>query len=621
MEYCPARNKSTLELAVHTKGFVSISRCSYLKDILKLSYDEIKDLDLFSLNYDDFFRKKSSPLCTVNCTPLNSEIRNLVIGISKACNLNCYNCFNSYHEDSEEDKELYFYLLERAKGHNLNSLLLGSQGEVFTYYNEITTYLRSLTTKDFKIIILQTNATLLDESRLEELKEISKSTGIKYQFFISMNGITKETYENTHIGANFDRTLLNVISILEKFDSNDTRITFVLKKTNISDAPNIRKFFKDLGFKHIDISYDFYDFGCKEVYNKLMQSEVGQCIYETFKNEKCAGSNKLKKYKYFTNKLLVSDINAIYSRSIEPLKDLMQFEEELVDEEKPVGAVPEVIKDILEEDIICKDTFKEPLLTIGITMHGNQELSESIEREIRLRDKISWIISNDLSQTSLDSLKVKFSDLSNISYYLSKPGIENNRQNILNHTETKYLYVIDYDDDLYIDQDKVLSILEKTDADILPVNPLENGLDTSDYIYYDEATIFVTTWAQVFKTNFLRRVGGYIQTWNFYHEEFGTNANILANIYKEHIKYVISEVLEGSIEYNHLLGDVVDHNSQLKIKISDYIKFILGIPKNDSITYKKEFLELFKLRLNLMNLTEKDYDLLSRAINKVGNKV
>lgn len=617
MEYCPIRNKSTLEISVHTKGRVSISRCSYLKEILQLTYEEVKELDLFSLQYDNFIRKKSSPLCTVNCTALSSKIENIVIGVSKQCNLNCYNCFNLHHEDGESDKELYFYLLEKAKGHNYNSLLLGSQGEVFTYYDEIASYLRSLTVNDFKTVILQTNATLLSRERVIELKTISKQTGIKYQFFISMSGITKSTYESTQIGANYEQTLSNIDNILKLFDADDVRVTFVLKKTNIEDAANIRTFFKGLGFIHIDVTYDLYDFGCREVYNNIMKSEIGQCIYDTYKNEKCAGSNKLRKYKYFKNKVLASEVSNIYSNSIVD-KDLVEFENipdtNTLQKEEPLV---ENIDTQLEFPVNEEDS----ILTVGITMHGNQNLSPEIKKAIRECDKISWIISNDKSKTALETTKLQLGNVQNVSFVLAKPGIENNRQNILNNTETKYLYVIDYDDQLEINQDKLLAILKRSNADILPVSPLEDGKETSDYIYYDEATIFVTTWAQIFKTEFLRKVGGYIQTWNFYHEEFGTNANMLANIYKDNIKYTISESLGSYIKYNHVLGDDIIHNSRLKFGIKEYLNFVNGIPNNESIFYKKEFIEIFKLRLNLMNLSERDYSLLSKALLKASRRV
>ena len=109
-----------------------------------------------------------------------------------------------------------------------------------------------------------------------------------------------------------------------------------------------------------------------------------------------------------------------------------------------------------------------------------------------------------------------------------------------------------------------------------------------------------------------------IQTWNFYHEEFGTNANILANIYSRNIEYHISHINDKNIiYYNHLLSDNVNHNSTLRRRFKDIYNFIKGIPKNDNIVYKKLFLEVFKERLSLMGLSEKDYDKLNNLILKL----
>lgn len=49
-----------------------------------------------------------------------------------------------------------------------------------------------------------TNATLLTEDIIKELCEISESTGVKFSFDISLDGITKETFEATRVGATFE---------------------------------------------------------------------------------------------------------------------------------------------------------------------------------------------------------------------------------------------------------------------------------------------------------------------------------------------------------------------------------------------------------------------------------
>ena len=220
-----------------------------------------------------------------------------------------------------------------------------------------------------------------------------------------------------------------------------------------------------------------------------------------------------------------------------------------------------------------------------------------------------------------EELKELFKDSSNIEFIYSKPGIENNRQNILSHTFSKYIYIIDYDDEIKLDEDKLLPLLEKYNDEIIMINPYEDDVQP-DYIYHSDTQLFIVTWAQIFSTNFMRQVGGYIQTWNFYHEEFGTNANMLANIYSRNIEYNVNDINDKNIiYYNHLLSDSIGHNSMLKRRFNEIYNFVKKIPKNDSIIYKKVFLEIFKERLSLMGLSEKNYDRINKLIIKLIRKL
>ena len=90
---------------------------------------------------------------------------------------------------------------------------------------------------------------------VEELKEISEQTGIEYRFFVSVDGITKETYENTRVGGNFEKVIENICLLRDHFE---TSIQFCIKKTNCKDAPYIKEFFNNLGFEVL-INTDYFD--------------------------------------------------------------------------------------------------------------------------------------------------------------------------------------------------------------------------------------------------------------------------------------------------------------------------------------------------------------------------
>lgn len=604
MEFCSQIDRSTLELSVFSHECISFSRCSYLSSLAQIKYDNLKNIDILSYDYVDNFRKKSSELCTVPCKNLSSKIENIKVGISKACNYNCYHCFNRKHVDSNRDKEIYFYILNNIKGRNLNSLILGHQGEVFLYYEEIKNYLSELSTNDFKQVIFQTNLSLLNTFRIDELKTISDKTGINYIFLPSLNGITPETHKAITGQDDYYQVEGNLKYLLEQFGPQNIKVTFVIKEPNMPDLPNVDSYLKSFGIKYLNISYDMFDTKCKELYLSFLNKGYLKCIYDTASLEETIKSNTLKKYPKIK-------LNGT------PMIAYEQWKNQNKDDSLLQKAEENIKKDI--EKIQIKDDYDD-LLTIGITVHKEQNLSDSLIGVLLKSKRIKFLISNDGGKNFNKDLKSLLSDKRNIEFIYAEPGIENNRQNILNHTNSKYIYIIDYDDELKLDESKLLDILDHTKDEIIMVSPYEND-SIPDYIYHSDTQLFVTTWAQIFSTDFIRQVGGYIQTWNFYHEEFGTNANILANIYSRNIQYDVSYIQDDKIlYYNHLLNDDA-HNSLLKMDISKIISFIKEVPKNDRIFFKKLFLSIFKERISLMNLPKKDYSKVISTIDKVRDKV
>lgn len=607
MEFCSQLDRSTLEISVFSKECIFFSRCSYLKSLAYLKYDLIKDIDIFNYSYIDNICQKSSSLCSVKCHKLSNKFENIKIGISRACNFNCYHCYNKCHKDSPRDKEIYFLMLHKIKGHNLNSLMLGHQGEVFVYYDEILNYLKTLSTNDFKQIIFQTNLSLLSEERIKELKNVSKETKIDYIFLPSINGITKETFKAITQSDDFDHVINNLELLLDYFGVENVRVTFTIKEPNIDDLPNVNTFFKNLRVIYLNISYDMFDSKCKDLYLAFLHNKHFKCIYDTacldnttiksthlVKYKKCVETDDGEKF------ILLNDFKKSHQNDI-------------------LNKVISTQKKLPAEKVLVNSNYNG-LFTIGITCHEEQTLSPSLIKLIRSSNNIKFLISNDAGKNYNKHLKNLFRDKSNVEFIYSIPGIENNRQNILSHTISKYLYVIDYDDEILINEDKLLSFLEKCNDEVIMVNPYEDGLQP-DYIYHSDTQFFVVTWAQIFSTNFMRQVGGYIQTWNFYHEEFGTNANILANIYSRNISYNVNSINDKKIiYYNHLLGDNIEHNSTLKRKFKDIYKFIKSIPKNDNILYKKLFLEIFKERLSLMQLPDREYNKINKLILKLIRK-
>ncbi|MCF0124326.1 MAG: radical SAM protein [Clostridia bacterium] len=237
-----------------------------------MSIEEFKKIDDIieyakNFNYDSpKFWPGSEDRCKV-CTFTKDRISQIGVGLSYACNLKCHNCFyDGHHKDIPELKELYFSILEKIKGNNLSSIQLTDVGEPFFYFYKTLDYLKSLKYGvDTKSVNFLTNGTLLSKDRIDELVKVSKETNIIYNFIVSVDGITKKTYENTRIGGNFEKTIEN-ITYLHKFFN--VGINYTIRKPNMSDTLNIKNFFKELGFTQIDIYYDIYDEDCKKLYYK-----------------------------------------------------------------------------------------------------------------------------------------------------------------------------------------------------------------------------------------------------------------------------------------------------------------------------------------------------------------
>lgn len=193
------------------------------------------------------------------------DVKILNIGIIHFCNIHCYNCCSEiYKKPNIKCIQKVFERLLTFKG--LLKIELDTSGEIFTIYTLLKNFLRRLNPSITKEVVLLTNGLLLDENKLNELKQISINTGVNYSFRVSVDGITKETYENTRLGGNFEKVIKNIILIKENFP---IQISFTIKKTNNSDAYNIKSFFNQLGFDDIFITADVYDSNMQDLLNKV----------------------------------------------------------------------------------------------------------------------------------------------------------------------------------------------------------------------------------------------------------------------------------------------------------------------------------------------------------------
>lgn len=253
---------------------INIFRCCYLHAFKSISFEDVKNVDYLKI----FEESKNEPIiigesvldrCS-NCMLNNELLSKVSISITKACNLNCHNCFFTEHKDDLRMKESYFTLLEKTKGLRLNLLKFTDTGEPFFYFKETTAFLASLSSeKDTKSILFITNNTLLSKDRIKLLKSISNITGIQYEFHISFDGTSKESFETVRKGGSFEKIVENTKLLVSAFGQNQIRILYTLKKGNFTNSRDeIYDFFVSLGVlrDHVSICYDFMDPDAKNLF-------------------------------------------------------------------------------------------------------------------------------------------------------------------------------------------------------------------------------------------------------------------------------------------------------------------------------------------------------------------
>lgn len=257
---------------------IDFMRCCWSSCKTELSLKEFfKIKDIIEYGSKISLVENTFGMCNENdCSKMSSSIENVQVSLLKACNLNCYHCFNTVHKDSSIRIKLNTYCLNKLRSHNLNTLRLSGSGEIFVYYDSLITYLKSLNTQDFKNIKFFTNGNLLSDERLEELKNISIQTGVNYIFSYSVDAVTKETYEKIRIGGDFNKVLQNIKKTISLFSKNNVFLMFTIKKPNREEAKLYHQFYKELfGFEDTHIGMNF------DTLNK--ENDIDKKIYQELK--------------------------------------------------------------------------------------------------------------------------------------------------------------------------------------------------------------------------------------------------------------------------------------------------------------------------------------------------
>lgn len=258
-------------------GMLNVLGCCRYDDHISVRaccFSPVTDIsieDFFNTPFSDLDKlrrpNRGEVLCKFKCDLQPVEV--LEINFLRKCNIKCFNCVSAAPLNRESlslVKNTMFRLFDKIikeKAH-FKKIRLDGSGEIFLIFKDLKKYLEMLSKDYVDEIIFATNATLLSEHTVEELRFLSEKTGVIYSFDISLDGITKETFEATRVGAHFEKVIKNIKNLSKYFDF---QLSFTAKKTNLTDNPyDVLEFFKKLGSFYQTVRYDILDDEIKKLY-------------------------------------------------------------------------------------------------------------------------------------------------------------------------------------------------------------------------------------------------------------------------------------------------------------------------------------------------------------------
>ncbi len=147
--------------------------------------------------------------------PVNNIVErypiHLDIESTSRCNLSCNFCASKYEKYSLGDISFNIFkkIIDEGSQKGLYSIKLNYRGEPLLN-SKISKLIKYAKEKDIIDIFFNTNATLLDKEKVEELID----SGLD-RLIVSFEGYTKETYESNRVGASFNIVVDNIKTFTE----------------------------------------------------------------------------------------------------------------------------------------------------------------------------------------------------------------------------------------------------------------------------------------------------------------------------------------------------------------------------------------------------------------------
>lgn len=174
------------------------------------------------------------------------------------CNLNCKMCDHSWRVDKKGNMSLENFkeIVDQFKFSWIYSpdIDLTGYGEVLMNpdFLKMCEYIKSKKSDTF--VHFTSNFTLLTPEVAEKLIRLGVDS-----IYISLDGVTKETYESIRINGKWDTVISNLRSLIElkrKLNSNKPKISIncVALQENVHELPMLIQLANDLGISNISIT-------------------------------------------------------------------------------------------------------------------------------------------------------------------------------------------------------------------------------------------------------------------------------------------------------------------------------------------------------------------------------
>ncbi len=208
--------------------------------------------------------------------------RKLYIEPTNVCNLRCVHCVHNgalKRKPSFIDFELYKDIVDQISHLRLHTKLqFTGVGEPFLH-KRIFDMIRYAADKGF-FTLMNTNATVITEKNADRLID----SGLDY-IHVSLDGVTKETYESIRVGGKFYEVIENIFNLFEsKYRKNGYHLAVILgiidQEKNRKEMELFFNYFEQYPFHHVVSGELFNHMGEIEEANKMYEDKSGLPIEE-----------------------------------------------------------------------------------------------------------------------------------------------------------------------------------------------------------------------------------------------------------------------------------------------------------------------------------------------------